>query len=108
MAPQGKTEHAYSSSGSDNASNSEQAMLPPPPHEGWRAWYYNAYTQVILLGFVCFMGPGLYNALNGLGGGGRVDTKTNANANAVHYACFAFFAFFAGYVWTLLIDVASY
>ncbi|THH26745.1 hypothetical protein EUX98_g7448 [Antrodiella citrinella] len=65
-------------------------------HARFKEWYYRPMTQVILLGFVCFMGPGLYNALNGLGGGGRVDTKTNANANAVHYATFAFFAFFAG------------
>ncbi len=59
--------------------------------------YFKPITQVIILGFVCFMCPGLYNALNGLGGGGRVDTATNDNANATHYATFAFFAFFAGY-----------
>ncbi|CAL1696847.1 unnamed protein product [Somion occarium] len=48
------------------------------------------------------MCPGLFNALNGLGGGGRVDTTTNANSNATHYATFAFFAFFAGPVNNLL------
>jgi len=49
-----------------------------------------------MLGFVCFMGPGLFNALNGLGAGGQVDSKTSANANATLYATFAFAAFFAG------------
>lgn len=63
-----------------------------------QSYYYLPITQVTMLGLVCFMCPGLYNALNGLGGGGRVDTETNSNANASHYATFAFFAFFAGYV----------
>ncbi|TCD71410.1 hypothetical protein EIP91_010116 [Steccherinum ochraceum] len=99
----------------EDHSNPEKAHSPEPSkthavsdvasqHEGTTSrrstaiaeWYYDTVTQVVLLGFVCFMGPGLYNALNGLGGGGRVDTKTNANANAVHYATFAFFALFAG------------
>lgn len=88
-----ETEKAYSSSKSEKDSDlGSQADVTRP--KGIRGWYYNPITQVVFLGFVCFMGPGLYNALNGLGGGGRVDTKTNANANAVHYACFAFFAFF--------------
>ncbi|KAL0950519.1 hypothetical protein HGRIS_007328 [Hohenbuehelia grisea] len=49
-----------------------------------------------MLGFVCFMGPGLFNALNGLGGGGRLDKTTSANSNVAVYATFAFAAFFAG------------
>lgn len=71
-----------------------------------------------MLGFVCFMCPGpfsvsrssklvfsdmfcdagLFNALNGLGGGGQVDNTTGANANAALYSTFAVSAFFAGYV----------
>jgi hypothetical protein len=39
---------------------------------------------------------GLFNALNGLGGGGRVDPKTSANGNAALYATFAAGAFFSG------------
>jgi len=42
------------------------------------------------------MCPGLFNALNGLGAGGQVDSTTSANANAALYATFAFAAFFAG------------
>ena len=63
---------------------------------GLKGIYYNPYTQVTLLGFVCFMGPGLFNALNGLGGGGQVNPSTSANANAAVYATFAGMAFFAG------------
>ncbi|EJD04544.1 MFS general substrate transporter [Fomitiporia mediterranea MF3/22] len=58
--------------------------------------YYNPYTQVILLGFVCFMGPGMFNALNGLGGAGQLDATTSANANTAVYATFAVSAFFSG------------
>jgi hypothetical protein len=41
---------------------------------------------------------GLFNALNGLGAGGQVDSETSANANAALYSTFAVMAFFAGQV----------
>lgn len=53
-------------------------------------------SQVVLLAFVCFLCPGLFNALNGLGGTGQVDTQTSANANTALYATFTLAAFFAG------------
>lgn len=65
---------------------------------GLKGFYYNPVVQVFMLGFVCFMGPGLFNALNGLGGGGQLSTTTSANANVALYATFAFTAFFAGCV----------
>ncbi|KZO99625.1 hypothetical protein CALVIDRAFT_588324 [Calocera viscosa TUFC12733] len=34
--------------------------------------YRNPYVQCVMLGFVCFMCPGLWNAVNGLGGAGQV------------------------------------
>lgn len=69
-----------------------------PSRRGIKGFYYNPVVQVWLLGFVCFMCPGLFNALNGLGGGGQLDPTTSANANSALYSTFAFFAFFAGYV----------
>lgn len=51
-----------------------------------------------MLGFVCFMCPGMFNALTGLGGGGQVNSKDSANSNAGVYATFAFFGFFSGSV----------
>ncbi|KAK7688034.1 hypothetical protein QCA50_008404 [Cerrena zonata] len=80
----------------ERGSETSFISLPVTQRPGLKDLYYRPVTQVVMLGFVCFMCPGLYNALNGLGGGGRVDTSTNANANATHYATFAFFAFFAG------------
>ncbi|KAG9315504.1 major facilitator superfamily domain-containing protein [Chiua virens] len=63
---------------------------------GWRAVYYHPIVQVSLLAFVCFMCPGMFNALTGLGGGGQVNTTDQANSNAALYSTFAFFGFFAG------------
>jgi hypothetical protein len=67
-----------------------------PRRTGLAALYYRPVTQVVMLGFVCFMGPGLFNALSGIGGGGQQDPTTADNANSALYATFAFMAFFAG------------
>ncbi|PBK60050.1 MFS general substrate transporter [Armillaria solidipes] len=82
---------------------------------GLKGLYYNPITQVAMLGVVCFMGPGLFNALNGLGAGGQVDSKTNSNANTALYSTFAAMGFFAGSVnnmlgpkFTLLIGSMGY
>ena len=48
---------------------------------------------------------GLYNALNGLGAGGRVDATTGANANTALHITSAVTAFFSGYVPIVAIDV---
>ena len=87
----------------DAASGSGVGSDQPGPmiyerHTGLKGLYYNPTGQVIFLGFVCFMGPGLFNALNGLGGGGQIDATVSANANTALYATFAFTAFFAGCV----------
>ncbi|KAN0087960.1 Major facilitator superfamily domain containing protein [Tylopilus felleus] len=65
---------------------------------GWRAIYYHPTAQVAILGFVCFMCPGMFNALTGLGGGGQLNATVQANANSALYATFAFFGFFSGTV----------
>ncbi|ETW78309.1 hypothetical protein HETIRDRAFT_454298 [Heterobasidion irregulare TC 32-1] len=84
----------YASGTSDDGSQSAAEIFERPT--GLKGVYYHPLTQVSMLGFVCFMGPGLFNALNGLGAGGQVDSTTSANANVALYATFSFFAFFAG------------
>ncbi|KAF9261909.1 MFS general substrate transporter [Marasmius fiardii PR-910] len=64
--------------------------------KGIRGLYSHPLTQTCLVGFVCFMCPGLFNALTGLGAGGQVDSTTSANANAALYSTFAVFGFFGG------------
>lgn len=36
-------------------------------------WYASPAFQLTLVAFVCFMCPGMFNALGGLGGGGKTD-----------------------------------
>ncbi|KAK2459749.1 hypothetical protein APHAL10511_008181 [Amanita phalloides] len=78
--------------GSDNGSQQQVYKRP----KGLTGLYMHPVTQVVLLALICFMCPGLFNALNGLGGGGQIDETTNANANTALYATFSVCAFFAG------------
>ncbi|KAF8217473.1 MFS general substrate transporter [Mycena galopus ATCC 62051] len=84
-------------SGSDDGSGSGTA---PPEYTqrptGLKGFYYHPQTQVAMVGFVCFMCPGLFNALSGIGGGGQLDEQTGANANVALYSTFSVIAFFAG------------
>ncbi|KAL3465738.1 hypothetical protein BJX64DRAFT_296997 [Aspergillus heterothallicus] len=43
--------------------------------------YTHPWSQIILISFICFCCPGMYNALSGLGGSGQVDSTVAANAN---------------------------
>ncbi|KAI8319681.1 MFS general substrate transporter [Martensiomyces pterosporus] len=60
--------------------------------------YYSALTQVILVGFVCFLCPGMFNALNGMGAGGQLDATTPSNANTALYTTFVVFGVLGGAV----------
>lgn len=63
-------------------------------------WTIPAYTspqfQILFVAFVCFLCPGMFNALNGLGGGGLSDPTVADNANTALYSTFAGVGFFAG------------
>ncbi|TFY66703.1 hypothetical protein EVG20_g4384 [Dentipellis fragilis] len=96
MSDIARSEKGYGS-GSDGSDQFSAVEIFDRP-TGLKGFYYNPYTQVVMLGFVCFMCPGSFNALTGLGGGGQIDASTSANANSAHYALFAWFAFFAGSV----------
>ncbi|KZP08266.1 MFS general substrate transporter [Athelia psychrophila] len=87
-------------SGSDNTSSRRAEVFERP--KGFRGLYSHPTTQIVMLGFVCFMCPGLFNALNGLGAGGQVDSTVSANANSALYATFAVAAFFAGSINNML------
>ncbi|KAG2183203.1 hypothetical protein INT43_006207 [Umbelopsis isabellina] len=43
--------------------------------------YSDPYVQVMLIGFICFCCPGMFNAVNGMGGAGQADPKTADDAN---------------------------
>ncbi|KAH8731507.1 major facilitator superfamily domain-containing protein [Phaeosphaeriaceae sp. PMI808] len=68
--------------------------------------YASPESQLLLISFVCFLCPGMFNALNGLGGAGQLDKKENIDAstaaNSALYATFAVVGFFAGTVVNVL------
>ncbi|KAA1470945.1 MFS general substrate transporter [Dentipellis sp. KUC8613] len=80
--------------GTSASANLAEGYYPRPT--GLKGIYAHPATQVAMLGFVCFMCPGAFNSLNGLGAGGQLDNSTSANANSALYATFAVTAFFAG------------
>lgn len=58
--------------------------------------YASPPFQLGLVAVVCFLCPGMFNAVNGLGGGGQLDAKTSDNSNTAVYATFSVVGFFAG------------
>ncbi|KAF9586657.1 hypothetical protein BGW38_000031 [Lunasporangiospora selenospora] len=72
-------------------------------------------AQVLAVGVICFCCPGMFNALNSLGGGGQVDSKVGQNANVALYTCFAVFGLLSGAIhnklgpkWTIFIGCSTY
>lgn len=59
-------------------------------------WFASPPVQLVIVSFVCFMCPGMFNALNGMGGGGQLDPTANSRANTALYSTFAVVGFFAG------------
>ncbi|CAG8807970.1 33416_t:CDS:2 [Gigaspora margarita] len=58
--------------------------------------YSSPLTQVAIVGLICFLTSGMFNALNGMGGGGQLNTEVASNANVALYTCFAVGGLFAG------------
>ncbi|TWU71395.1 DUF895 domain membrane protein [Metarhizium rileyi] len=59
-------------------------------------WYASPQVQLVLVSFVCFLCPGMFNALGGMGGGGKTDATLADNMNTALYSAFAVFGFFGG------------
>ncbi|KAH7045891.1 major facilitator superfamily domain-containing protein [Macrophomina phaseolina] len=69
---------------------------------GHKVWYASPAIQLGIVSFVCFMCPGMFNALSGMGGGGQVDTEAANKANIALYSTFAVVGFFAGTIANVL------
>ena len=65
------------------ANENDYTEVAPRP-AGWKyterrvagvkiAWYASPAFQLVMVAFVCFLCPGMFNALSGLGGGGKAD-----------------------------------
>lgn len=72
----------------------------PAPAGGFR--FNSPVVQVSLIGLVCFCCPGMFNALNGMGGAGQVDTAAVDNANTALYTTFAVIGVLGGGIYNLL------
>ncbi|KAF2019719.1 MFS general substrate transporter [Aaosphaeria arxii CBS 175.79] len=59
-------------------------------------WYASPPVQLVIVSLVCFLCPGMFNALNGMGGGGQLDSTANSKANTALYSTFAVVGFLAG------------
>jgi MFS family permease len=91
---------------SDVVNETHDGVAPSTAMEAKDAWYYKKFAflpyygsplaQLLIVAFVCFLCPGMFNALNGLGAGGQVTATANNNANIATYSTFAFFGFFGG------------
>ncbi|KAJ5173226.1 hypothetical protein N7492_005819 [Penicillium capsulatum] len=100
-----KTAHV----GTDNPSYERDSVSEVPRPAGWMyksfrigkwatPWYASPRFQLGLVAFVCFMCPGMYNALTGLGGNGKADHSLGDDMNTALYSTFAVVGFFAGTV----------
>jgi hypothetical protein len=69
--------------------HNDQAQTPDLPN-GWIyrhrrifglniPWYASPRVQLVMVAFVCFMCPGMFNALGGMGGGGKTDATLADN-----------------------------
>ncbi|KAL2016981.1 hypothetical protein VTK56DRAFT_2700 [Thermocarpiscus australiensis] len=79
---------------------------PVPRPAGWmykgfrigkkEIWYASPIVQLLMVSMVCFLCPGMFNALTGLGAGGQVDSTAQTDANTALYSTFAVVGFFSG------------
>lgn len=64
---------------------------------GYRLPFYaSPQTQLVIVAFVCFLCPGMFNALTGMGGGGNENATAADDANTALYSTFAVIGFTAG------------
>lgn len=70
-------------------------------HKGFKVgkrelWYASPKVQLLMVSLVCFLCPGMFNALSGLGGAGLDDPTVADHANVALYSTFAVVGFFSG------------
>lgn len=58
--------------------------------------YATPQFQIVFVALVCFLCPGMFNAVNGMGAGGQVNAHDINNANTALYSTFAGVGFFCG------------
>lgn len=93
----------------DTRSSSPESAEPVSVPQG-KPWMYKTFKlgpikipayatpqfQIVFIALVCFLCPGMFNAINGLGAAGQVNAYDSNNANTALYATFAGVGFFCG------------
>ncbi len=83
----------------------ERGYTEPPKGWKYRTFKFGpvkipAYAsppfQLTLVAFVCFLCPGMFNAVQGVGAGGQFSATTSDNSNVAVYSTFSVIGFFAG------------
>ncbi|KAJ5494874.1 Major facilitator superfamily domain general substrate transporter [Penicillium fimorum] len=59
-------------------------------------WYAKPLFQLVMVALICFLCPGMFNALSGMGGGGMTDATLVDKMNTALYVTSAFTSFFSG------------
>jgi hypothetical protein len=109
-------DHVNEKGGAPSVSPTPHSRTPSPSHQEaatvatpnkWKyrqlkigsykfPFYASPQVQLVIVALVCFLCPGMFNALSGIGGGGNVDKKPADDANMALYSTFAVVGFFAG------------
>ncbi|CAJ1974599.1 unnamed protein product [Sphenostylis stenocarpa] len=84
--------------GNDDSST----QIPESAKSSYLFRYNSPLIQTVLIGFVCFCCPGMFNALSGMGGGGQLNTTASNNALTALYTTFAVFGILGGGIYNIL------
>jgi len=65
-------------------------------------WMTKSIVQIVVIGFLAFCGPGMFNAMSGLGKAGSDDNTVAAVANGCLYFAFSFVGYFSGAIFKMI------
>ncbi|KAM0786137.1 hypothetical protein ACM66B_006946 [Microbotryomycetes sp. NB124-2] len=77
-------------------------LAPVPVRRGLAKAFAHPMIQTALIALICFMCPGMFNALSGIGGGGQVDPTAANNGATALYSCFAVTSSLSGVIFQRL------
>ncbi|KAL4879259.1 hypothetical protein BJY04DRAFT_229180 [Aspergillus karnatakaensis] len=99
----------------DLSTDEEVANDPVVPHKYPVKWYRSTFYNALILGLCNFLAPGIWGAMNSLGGGGAAEPYVVNTANALTFCLMVLSCFFGSVVvkfigikWTLIVGTMGY
>ncbi|KAL2843425.1 hypothetical protein BJX68DRAFT_257458 [Aspergillus pseudodeflectus] len=96
-------------------STDEEVGNDSPPQKFPVKWYRSTFYNALILGMCNFLAPGIWGAMNSLGGGGAAEPYVVNTANALTFCLMVLSCFFGSVVvrfigikWTLIIGTMGY